>query len=298
MSAERQVADGTVVRFDAHPKSPRTMRDTGLEEGFLIDLLVKVIYRIGLERASEISQVTKLSVVIIDEILRLGQELKLIETLGQRGASMTAEMRSALSGLGRARALEAMAKSEYAGPAPVPLANFVAQADAQSIRGEVLSRAMLEKVFSKLTLSDELMAKIGPAVNSGQSIMLYGPAGNGKSSIAIAVTQAYEDNVYLPYCFEVDNQVITLYDPTVHHRLDNAPYAANGLLPARRLDDRPQLLPRAGLPARRPRVRGVLQRPERDHADRGLLRRRRGLIRERRPFSGLLFLFVAQRREG
>ncbi|MFQ5566023.1 MAG: ATPase, partial [Paracoccaceae bacterium] len=172
-----------MVRFDAHPKPPRTMRDTGLEEGFLLDLLVKVMYRIGLERASEFSQVTKLSVVIIEEMLRLGQELKLIETLGQRGASMVAEMRYALSGLGRARALEAMAKSEYAGPAPVPLSNFVAQCKAQSVSGEVLSRAMLEKVFVNLTLSDALMEKIGPAVNSGQSIMLYGPAGNGKSSI-------------------------------------------------------------------------------------------------------------------
>ena len=87
----------------------------------------------------------------------------------------------------------------------------------------------IEKVFAKLTLSDDLMAKIGPAVNSGQSIMLYGPAGNGKSSIAIAVTQAYEDNVYLPYCFEVDNQVITLYDQTVHHRLDKDHYGTEGL---------------------------------------------------------------------
>jgi len=229
MSAERQVSGGSVVQFDAHPKSPRTMRDTGLEEGFLLDLMVKVFYRLGLERASEISNVTKLSPAIIDEMLRLGQELKLLETLGQRGASMTAEMRFALSGLGKARALEAMAKSEYAGPAPVPLSNFVAQANAQSIRGEVLSRPMLEKVFAKLTLSNDLMAKIGPAVNSGQSIMLYGPAGNGKSSIAIAVTQAYEDDVYLPYCFEVDNQVITLYDPTVHRRLDRDDYSAEGL---------------------------------------------------------------------
>jgi len=229
MSVERQVAGGSVVRFDAHPKPPRTMRDTGLEEGFLLDLMVKVIYRLGLERASEISQVTKLSVAIVDEMLRLGQELKLIETLGQRGASMTAEMRFANSHLGRARALEAMAKSEYAGPAPVPLSNFVAQCNAQSIRGEVLSRQMLEKVFSKLTLSNDLMAKIGPAVNSGQSIMLYGPAGNGKSSIAVAITMAYEDHIYLPYCFEVDNQVITLYDPTVHHRLDQDDYSNENL---------------------------------------------------------------------
>jgi hypothetical protein len=140
MSVERQVAGGSVVRFDAHPKPPRTMRDTGLEEGFLLDLMVKVIYRLGLERASEISQVIKLSVAIVDEMLRLGQDLKLIETLGQHGASMTAEMRFTNSHLGRARALEAMAKSEYAGPAPVPLSNFVAQCNAQSIRGETQDR--------------------------------------------------------------------------------------------------------------------------------------------------------------
>jgi len=191
--------------------------------------MVKVMYRIGVERASEISNITKLGVGIVDEMLSLGQELKLIETLGQRGASLTAEMRYALSGLGRARALEAMAKSEYTGPAPVPLWNFVSQCKAQSIRNEVLSRAMLERVFSKLTLSEDLMAKIGPAVNSGQSIMLYGPAGNGKSSIAIAITAAYKDHIYLPYCFEIDSQVITLYDPTVHRRLDKDDYGNEGL---------------------------------------------------------------------
>jgi len=229
MSSDGQAIASSVVRFDAHPKPPRSMQDTGLEEGFLLDLMVKVMYRIGVERASEISNITKLGVGIVDEMLSLGQELKLIETLGQRGASLTAEMRYALSGLGRARALEAMAKSEYSGPAPVPLSSFVAQCKAQSVRNEVLTRAMLEKVFSKLTLSEDLMAKIGPAVNSGQSIMLYGPAGNGKSSIAVAITAAYQDQLYLPYCFEVDNQVITVYDPTVHHRLDKDDFGGEGL---------------------------------------------------------------------
>jgi predicted ATPase with chaperone activity len=220
MSADSNSASKNVVRLEEHPRPPRTLRDTGLEEGFLIDLLSKVFYRLGLERSSDISRVVKLSVGIIDELLAIMQDLKLVETLGQRGASLTAEMRYTLSGLGRTRAKEALAKSEYAGAAPVPLTAFVAQCEAQSIRGEVLTRAMLEKVFSKLTLSQELMDRLGPAVNSGQSIMLYGPAGNGKSSIANAITMAYEDQVYLPYAFEVDNQIITMYDPTVHTRLD------------------------------------------------------------------------------
>jgi len=229
MSGDSGAAGKNVLRFDAHPRPPRSIRDTGLEEGFLIDLIAKVFYRLGLERASDISRVIKLSVGIVDELLTIMQDLKLVETLGQRGASLTAEMRYALSGLGRARAKEALAKSEYAGAAPVPLSAFVAQAEAQSIRGEVLTRAMLDKVFRNLTLSQALMDKIGPAVNSGQSIMLYGPPGNGKSSIANAITMAYEDQVYLPYAFEVDNQIITLYDPTVHHRLDRDNDGSEGL---------------------------------------------------------------------
>ena len=213
MSSDSGAAGKNVVRFDSHPRPPRSIRDTGLEEGFLIDLVLKMFYRLGIERTSDISRVIKLSPGIVDELLQIAQDLKLIETLGQRGASLTAEMRYTLSGRGRTRAMEALAKSEYAGPAPVPLAAFVSQCNSQSIRGEVLTRAMLEKVFSKLTLSQALMDRLGPAVNSGQSIMLYGPPGNGKSSIAYAVTAAYQDQVYLPYAFEVDNQIITLYDP-------------------------------------------------------------------------------------
>jgi predicted ATPase with chaperone activity len=229
MSANSGAASGNVVRFDAHPKPPRSISDSGLEEGFLVDLMLKMLYRLGVERASDISRVMKVSVGIVDEIIQIAQDLKFIETLGQRNASLTAEMRYTLSVHGRRRAMEALAKSEYAGPAPVPLATFVAQAEAQSIRGEVLTRAMLQRVFSKLTLSQALLDRLGPAVNSGQSIMLYGPPGNGKSSIATAITMAYEDQVYLPYAFEVDNQIITLFDPTVHTRLDRDEYDNEGL---------------------------------------------------------------------
>ena len=254
MSAEGQIAGGqatseaatgagTIVgasprRDSGRPKAPHSMRETGLEEGFLIDLLLKIMYRMGLERPSEISQIMKLSVGIVDELFAICQELKLVETLGQRGASLTAEMRYDLSGHGRRRAAEALAKSEYAGPAPVPLNDFVAQCKAQSIRNEVLSRAMLERVFRELTLAEDLMEQIGPAVNSGQSIMLYGPAGNGKSSIAVAIPMAYQDQVYLPYCFEVDNQVITMYDPTVHQRLDSDDQESEGLRRGSKWDKR------------------------------------------------------------
>ncbi len=247
MSVEGQITGGQATartagaapqRYAGRPLAPRTVRETGLEEGFLLDLMLKVMYRLGLERASDISRVVKLSVGIVDELFSVAMDLKLVETLGQRGAALTAEMRYALSGEGRRRAAEALAKSEYAGPAPVPLDDFVAQAKAQSIRNEVLSRPMLERVFSELTLADELLEQIGPAVNSGQSIMLYGPAGNGKSSIAVAITRAYQDQIYLPHCFEVDNQVITLFDPIVHERIDPDDEGAEGLRRGSKFDKR------------------------------------------------------------
>ncbi|HSF94845.1 MAG TPA: AAA family ATPase [Thermohalobaculum sp.] len=195
---------------------PRTVAETGLEMGFLIELLVKTLYRMGLERPSEIAEAIKLPAGVVQILIEEAQARKLMETLGQLGASLTAEMRYALTGKGREWALEALAKSEWHGPAPVPLARFCEQIVNQSIKRETLTRPMLGRVFSELTLSQELMEKMGPAANSGASMLLYGPPGNGKSSIAEAICAAFSNKVYFPYAIEVDKQIITVYDPTVH----------------------------------------------------------------------------------
>jgi hypothetical protein len=80
-----------------------------------------------------------------------------------------------------------------------------------------LTRPTLAKVFSELTLSDALMEKLGPAANCGASVLLYGPPGNGKSTIAEAICRAFPGKVYFPYAIVVDKQIITVFDPTVHH---------------------------------------------------------------------------------
>ena len=105
--------------------------------------------------------------------------------------------------------------------APVTLKCYADQMINQSIRRETLTRPVLGKVFSELTLSDELMEKMGPAANSGASVLLYGPPGNGKSSIAEAICAAFSGQVYFPHALVVDKQVITVFDPTVHHRTED-----------------------------------------------------------------------------
>ncbi|GMG81347.1 ATPase [Paralimibaculum aggregatum] len=203
-------------RIIPHPKPPMTLKETGLDPEWMADLLIKTIYRQNLQLPSEMSKATKLPIPLIDKLIQILSEKRLIEVKGQLGASLTAEMRYQLPSAGKAWALEALAQSEYIGPAPVPVDMFTAQVRKQSIRSEVLTREALERQFSHLTMPDWMTEQIGPAVNSGQSILLYGPPGNGKSSIAEAVAAAYEDYIFIPHALEVDGQVITLYDPTVH----------------------------------------------------------------------------------
>jgi len=208
---------GTRRRIVPHPKPPQSLAETGLDVEFLADLLVKTIYRLNLERPSEMSGALKLPVPLIEQLIVRISEKKLLETKGQQGANLIAEMRYALTTRGREWALEALAQSEWVGPVPVPVDQFVRQAKHQTIRTETLTRPMLEKQFAELTLADSLMDQLGPAVNSGQSMLLYGPPGNGKSSLAEAICAAYEDHLFIPYAIEVDKQIISMFDPTVHN---------------------------------------------------------------------------------
>ncbi len=226
-----QVRPALAGAAEMAPAAPETVADTGLDEGFLVGLLVKTVYRMGLERPSEIGRAMKLPAGIVQQLIEAAQALKLIETLGQLGASLTAEMRYALSAKGREWALESLAQSEYYGAAPVTLTCFADQLVRQSIKRVRLTRPMLAKVFSELTLSPDLMEKLGPAANCAASVLLYGPPGNGKSSIATAICAAFGGHVYFPHALVVDKQVITVFDPTVHERIadDDEPLRQGGI---------------------------------------------------------------------
>ncbi|MEL6765659.1 MAG: ATPase [Pseudomonadota bacterium] len=201
------------------PPQPASLEALGLETNMLIGLLAKAMYRLGIETARELSESLHLPVGLTTQLIELAKDQKLIEAMGQLGAAVTAEMRYALTGKGREWALEAFQHNDYVGAVPVPLDQFAAQAATQSIRGEVLTRPVLERVFEGLTLAPGLMRNLGPAANSGASMLLYGPPGNGKSSIAEALCRGFGHHVWLPYAIEVDRQVITLYDPAVHRAL-------------------------------------------------------------------------------
>jgi predicted ATPase with chaperone activity len=238
MNAVTQIVEPVESERGVAPPAPQRIADTGLDEGFLVNLLIKTIYRAGLERASEMSDALKLPASIIVQLIEIAQGQRLVETLGQLGASLRAEMRYALTCKGREWALEALGQSEYFGPAPVTLEALSAQIEAQSVRKETLTRPTLDRVFSELTLPKKLMDKLGPAANCGASALLYGPPGNGKSTIAEAICRAFSGCVYFPHALVVDKQIVTVFDPTIHVPIQ--PAGQGDISPLRRPDPHDQ----------------------------------------------------------
>ncbi len=188
----------------------------GLEMALMRSILIKTIFRQSLSDIVDIAEALCASVPVAQELVDDARENNLIETLGSRGALPTSSLRYQLTDSGKARALDALTQSEYYGALPVPLADFWKQTSRQGIGDVGIQRDALEDSLSHLVLPEGMIDQLGPAVNSGKSVLMYGPPGNGKSSISNGIRDALGDNVFLPRFLEYSGQVIALFDPIVH----------------------------------------------------------------------------------
>jgi predicted ATPase with chaperone activity len=130
---------------------------------------------------------------------------------------------------------DALKKTEYAGPAPVPFRAYVESVKAQTVRNIVVTRRTIRQAFSDLVVSDAVLNEIGPAVNSGSSIFFFGFPGNGKTSVAERITRLMGDYIFIPYAVEVDGQIIKIFDSVVHEPVkddaeDGKPQTTGNLL--------------------------------------------------------------------
>ncbi|MEM9735562.1 MAG: ATPase, partial [Pseudomonadota bacterium] len=144
-------------------------------------------------------------------------------------------------------AQEALSFSDWTGAAPVPLDNYLRVMNSQSIRNETLTRGRLDYVFRDLVITEELMQKLGPAANSAASMLIYGPPGNGKSTISEALCEAYQDHILVPYAVAIDNQIVRVFDPEVHEPVAGGHQVVNGLRNNLGFDQRYALCKRPGL---------------------------------------------------
>ncbi len=227
------------------PPLPKNLEETGLSVADLLNLVAKAMYN-GAEMPSSIGGMLKLPARIIQLVIEQAKERKMIDILGSAGGSVASELRYALTEKGRQWAVDAMEQNQYLGPAPVPLSAFVERIERQRITNERVDRTAIEKAFANLIISEEFIHRIGPGINSGRSILLYGPPGNGKTSVSEKIGSIFNDTIYIPYCFEVEGQIIKVFDPGIHQPVESSVDGeARGTLRRRDIDLR-------WVPCRRP----------------------------------------------
>ncbi len=204
------------------PPTPKTLAEVGISMVMMRDILLKTMFRMNLDLVTHLSRVICLPVMLTQELVDLARSQRLLEATGTLHATSGNEMGYQLTDAGKARALDALSQSEYYGAMPIPLDAFKAQVKRQSVRDIRLTRPQLLSGMGHLILPDDLIDNLGPAVTSGRSILMYGPPGNGKSSISNGLRTALGDKVYIPRALEYSGQVITVYDPIVHKAATDA----------------------------------------------------------------------------
>jgi hypothetical protein len=205
----------------AAPVSPVALKDTGVAPATLLNLLIKVIYTAGIETPTEFAEVMKLPLRVVLDLIEEAEQRQLVTIVGASvSADIGSERRYVLTKTGIDWAQDAMQRSEYVGPAPVSLTAFSEQILLQRLENERIDQAAIDGALGDLVVSRELFAKLGPAINSSRSILLYGPPGNGKTSIAERIGLLFGGMVWVPYCFDVDGQIIKVFDPGVHEPLE------------------------------------------------------------------------------
>jgi len=196
---------------------PRSISEVGVRQAVLEDLALKTLYLSGPFSVYGLADHTRLSFEVANELFSRLREQQLCQVTGM---SSNIPM-IAITSQGRSRALELLSHNHYVGAAPVSLESYVEQVRKQSVRGVAARQADVERAFAHLVIDGKTLWQLGTALNSGASIFLHGPSGVGKSAIAETLSRVLAENeAWIPYAVEVDGQIITVYDPVIHKRIE------------------------------------------------------------------------------
>ena len=200
------------------PAMPTSIEDTGLSVGQVEQLLVKTLHD-GELTGLAVADRMRLPYSILEPLIERLRAERLIEVRGG-GGSGSSSYRYALTDLGRDRAHQYFENSLYAGPAPVPLASYVAYMNALTAARGFMDRERLSQGFAHLIISEKVLEQLGPAVNAGKAVFLYGAPGNGKTVIAEGMGRTLGGDMFVPYAIDVDGHIVTMYDPIIHHAVE------------------------------------------------------------------------------
>lgn len=208
------------------PAAPRTLAETGLDEAFVAALLLKSMLAHGRSSLTEIVARHGLPPAVLDEVLTFLACERLIEVT-HRGLS-DIDLTLRLTELGRALALEEKARNSYCGPAPVTHEAYVASVTAHSVRHVTIARADAHAAFDGIVVEPAMLDAAAASLNAGRPLLIYGPAGSGKTYLAERLGSLLRGNVPIPYAIYASGEVIKIHDPLVHVDAPRAADGANG----------------------------------------------------------------------
>jgi len=202
------------ARTGFNPTIPQTFEELGISQSLVLDLVLRRLLLEGFSNLQGLSASLRLSIPILNIIFNHMRQQQLVEVKGMVGN----DYHFTLSQSGKLLASERFQITQYAGAAPVSLKDYHSATKSQTAQVRI-DRKALRSAFSDLVIHDQLLDQLGPALISQNSIFIYGPTGNGKTSLAERMLRVYQDAVLMPYSVEVDGQIITIYDPAVHVRV-------------------------------------------------------------------------------
>ena len=210
------------VEIEAHlarlAPRPQTLEDTGLSLSFAADLVAKTLLESGTLSLAELVKRLALSGKIIESVMHFMRQEARVEIAASRDSGTSLQYR--LTDRGRASALDALLRSSYVGPAPVPLNVYVDTIRAQSVHERSVDRSTMLAAFENVVIREELLDRLGPSMNSGRPIFVYGPAGTGKTYIAQKLARLFNDRVLIPHAISINETVVNVFDPITHRVID------------------------------------------------------------------------------
>jgi hypothetical protein len=206
------------------PAEPGSIREAGLTDTEIESLVLKYLLARGDMTGREIAEQIRMPFVLLDQLMR---QLKLDQLLIYRGSAPMNDYVYQLTDLGRERARRYLDHCTYYGAAPVALADYISGIEAQSLTKQHPTETDLKNAFSDILVNQKMLTRLGPAINSGRGMFLFGSAGNGKTTIAERVTRAFGQFIWIPRAIGIDGEIIRLFDPVNH---EECPPPANSTL--------------------------------------------------------------------